>query len=78
MASLATEDESVSSFWVLDRGEDSNSDDELFVFACYENKEAWSRFEARDVLNLWKEAKAGSHGWQRTSWKASGIGFIGR
>jgi quinol monooxygenase YgiN len=78
LASAATENERVSSFWVLDRG--SDGDDGLYVFACYESKDAWSTFEAGDMQRLWGELKglSRSEDWVRTTWKASGIGFIGR
>lgn len=77
IASAAAEDQHVSSFWVLDRGADE--DDGVYVFACYKSKEAWSTFEAGQVSELWAEARSLNQGdWLRTSWKASGIGFIGR
>lgn len=78
LAGAAADNEHVRSFWVLDRGDDG--DDGLYVFACYESKDAWSTFEASDVQRLWGEVKASSRSedWMRTTWRASGIGFIGR
>lgn len=82
IADAAAMDNNVSSFWVLDRagGGGSVGDDELYVFACYDSKEAWLGFEVGDVKRLWAEIKSlsESEDWLRTSWKASGIGFIGR
>lgn len=78
LAGAAADNEHVRSFWVLDRGDDG--DDGLYVFACYESKDAWSTFEAGDIQRLWGEVKASSRSedWMRTTWRASGIGFIGR
>lgn len=78
VASAATENQNVSSFWVLDRGEDG--DDGLYVFACYESKDAWTEFEAGKVKEWWAEARSVSRdeSWLRTTWRTSGIGFIGR
>lgn len=76
----AEREDQVLSFWVLHRG-DGEQDEGLLVFARYEDKDEWARFEGRDaVAAMWNEVYelVVDEGQRRTTWIESGLGFLGR
>lgn len=76
LVALAERQILVLSFWVLHRGD---NDDNLLVFARYDNKDAATRFCNRKDISGIREAIASLTEQQRTTtWVESGLGFIGR
>ena len=77
LAREAKRRDQVLSFWVLHR-EDGEG---LLVFARYEDKDEWARFECRDAVPaMWKGVYESvvDEGQRRTTWIESGLGFLGR
>ncbi|KAL3475208.1 hypothetical protein BJX99DRAFT_230192 [Aspergillus californicus] len=65
--------EKVLSFWVLHRG-DGELDESVMVFARYEDRDEFCRFDGSSAAAEWKAVR----GIKRTTWVESGLGFLGR
>jgi quinol monooxygenase YgiN len=68
----------VPSFWILHRG-DQETDESLLVFAGYRDKNQLLDIEDRsEVQASWKKVHESCAEQRRTTWVASGLGFLGR
>jgi quinol monooxygenase YgiN len=68
----------VLSFWILHRG-DEETDESLLIFARYRDKKELLDIEDRSEIQAsWKKVHESCAGTRRTSWLASGLGFLGR
>lgn len=76
VADLAGGYDSAVSFLVLDRGE-GEEDEGLCVFTLFESKSEAEAFEAK-TDESWTRVVETSEWRRRTTWVASGVGFIGR
>ncbi|KAL3488330.1 hypothetical protein BJX62DRAFT_240141 [Aspergillus germanicus] len=80
LRALAQEGEGsqVLSFWILHRG-DEETDQSLIVFARYRDKSQLLNIEDRsEVQASWKKVHESCTETRRTTWVASGLGFLGR
>jgi quinol monooxygenase YgiN len=78
LVALAEGQIQVLSFWVLHRGDDEHEDN-LLVFARYENRDTAARFcNPKDVSGIWEVIVSLTKEQRTTTWRESGLGFLCR